>query len=118
MRNRTTNGAYAAAIGGGAILWLATAGISGKTEAWDSSLYWTVAYPLAIVLAGVLGYRFPEHPWRWGMAVMLVQAVALAITASSFGLLPLGLIMFFVLGLPAVAAASIMAKIRLRSEAA
>ena len=41
--------AYAAAIAGGAILWLAVTIISGKKEAWDSSLYWAAAYPLAIV---------------------------------------------------------------------
>jgi hypothetical protein len=35
--------AYVAAIGGGAVLWLVTTGISGKKEAWDSSLYWSVA---------------------------------------------------------------------------
>jgi hypothetical protein len=56
--------AYAAAMAGGAILWLVTTGISGKTEAWDSSLYWTVAYPLAIGLAGTLGYWAPERR-RW-----------------------------------------------------
>src|SRR5688572_7660593 len=44
--------AYAIAIIGGALLWLAATLISGKREAWDSSLYWTVAYPLSIVLAG------------------------------------------------------------------
>jgi hypothetical protein len=108
--------AYAGAIGGGALLWLVTIGISGKTEAWDSSLYWTVAYPLAIALAGGLGYWAPEKPWRWGMAVMLAQAVALAVASSDFGLLPLGLILFSVLALPAVGLARLMAKIRLRSE--
>lgn len=35
--------AYAIAIVGGALLWLAATLVSGKREAWDSSLYWTVA---------------------------------------------------------------------------
>lgn len=107
--------AYAGALGGGALLWLVSAGISGKTEAWDSSLYWTIAYPLAIALAGGLGYWAPEKPWRWGLAVMLAQALALAVSSSGFGLLPLGLILFTILALPAVALAKLMAKIRLRS---
>jgi len=108
--------AYAIAIVGGAALWLATAAISGRREAWDSSLYWTVAYPLSIVVAGTLGYRFPEKPWRWALAVMLAQAVALAFAGSDFSLLPLGLILFAVLALPAVVLARIMAKLRLRKE--
>lgn len=115
-KNQSTT-AYAAAIGGGAILWLATAGMSGKTEAWDSSLYWTAAYPLSIGLAGYLGYRAPERPWRWGMTVMLTQAFALMVSGSDFSLLPLGLALFSVLALPAIALARFMAKIRLRSEA-
>lgn len=114
MNDKTAKTAYTIAIVGGAVLWLATVVISGRREAWDSSLYWTVAYPLSIVLAGVLGYRFPEKPWRWGLVVMLVQAVVLAITAASFGLLPLGLILFAILSLPAIGFAKLMSRMRLR----
>lgn len=97
-------------------MWLVTVGVSGKAEAWDSSLYWAAAYPLAIGFAGYLGYRAPERPWRWGLAVMLVQAVVLAVSGSDFSLLPLGLVLFSVLALPAIGLAQLMAKIRLRQE--
>lgn len=110
--------AYLTALGGGALLWLLTAVISGRTEAWDSGLYWIVAYPLAIVLAAGLGYVYPERPWRWGLTVMLAQAVVLAATASGFGLLPLGLLVFAFLALPAIGAARLMARIRIRSGTA
>jgi len=106
--------AYTIASVAGAILWLGTAALSGRREAWDSSLYWTVAYPLAIAVAGTLGYLVPERPWRWALAVMLTQALALAIAASSFGLFPLGLIMFGVLALPAMGVASWAAAVRHR----
>lgn len=106
--------AYSIAIVGGALLWLATIALTGQREAWDSSLYWTVAYPLSIALAGGLGYQAPEKPWRWGLAVMLAQAVTLALTTASFGLLPLGLILFAVLALPAIGLARFAARIRLR----
>lgn len=114
MNDEETKYAYTAAIAGGAILWLVTTGISGKSEAWDSRLYWMITYPLAISLAGGLGYWIPKKPWRWGLTVMLVQAVVLVITGSGFGLLPLGLIFFSILALPAVVFAHITAKIRLR----
>lgn len=107
--------AYLAAIAGGAILWLATAALAGRSEAWDSPLYWQLAYPLAIVGAGVLGYRFPQRPWRWGLAIMLAQALALTLSATSFGLLPLGLVMFGVLAVPPMAAARFAAWLRRRS---
>ena len=113
MNANKTTWAYVAAMGGGALLWFATAVISGKAEAWDSSLYWTATYPLALGLAAGLGYWAPERPWRWGLTVMLAQAAALALASSDFGLLPLGLVLFSVLALPAVALARIMAGIRL-----
>ncbi len=108
--------AYRAAIAGGALLWLATAALSGRTEAWDSPLYWTITYPLTVGLAGWLGYRAPERPWRWGLSALLAQAVALAVTAADFGLLPLGLLLFSVLALPAVGLARFTAGLRLRRE--
>jgi hypothetical protein len=117
MNDRATTIAYTTAIVGGAILWLATAAISGRGEAWDSSLYWMGAYPLAVALAGALGFWVPEKPWRWGLAVMLVQAVLLTFSGSDFSLLPLGLILFAILALPAIAVASRAASFRLRKEA-
>lgn len=116
MSQRTT-WAWTAAIAGGALLWLVAAVASGKREAWDASVYWTVAYPLSIALAGVLGYRVPGKPWRWGLAVMWAQALVLIVSGSDFGLLPLGLIMFSILALPAIFVATLAARFRLRRRA-
>jgi peptidoglycan/LPS O-acetylase OafA/YrhL len=109
---------YVAAALAGATLWISTSIISGRTEAWDSPLYFSVAYPLAIALAGVLGYLFPHKAWRWGLTVMLVQALVLVVAAKSFGLLPLGMLLFGVLALPPIIAARIMATIRRKRDAA
>ena len=104
---------YVIAIIGGISLWLLTSLISGRAEAWDAPMYWTVTYPLAILLAGVLGYRAPRRAWRWGLVVMLVQAPVLLLTSGgSMNLLPLGLALFAILSLPAIAAATFGAKIR------
>ncbi len=106
--------AYAAAIAGGALLWIATAAASGRTEAWDTPAYWSVAYPLSIALAGALAYAAPDRPWRWALAVMWSQALVLALTAGSFGLLPLGLALFAVLALPPIGVANLAARMRRR----
>ena len=107
--------AYLIAILGGASLWLLTSLISGRAEAWDAPMYWTVTYPLAILLAGVLGYRAPRRAWRWGLVVMLVQAPVLLLTSGgSMNLLPLGLALFAILALPAIAAATFGAWMRMR----
>ena len=104
------------AIIGGAVLWQATAMISGKTEAWDTSSYWTVTYPLSIILNGWLGYQFPEKPWRWGFSVMFGQAGMMILSNSDYSLLPLGLILFGLLALPAAGLAQITARLRLPSQ--
>jgi len=114
MNGRAEKAAYAIAVVGGAALWIATAKVSGQVEAWEDSLYWSVAYPLSIALAGSLGYSVLRKPWRWGLAVMLAQAFVHALTTSSLVLLPLGLTMFGVLALPAMGAALIMAALRKR----
>lgn len=107
---------YVFALVGGALLWLGAMALSGRAEAWDSPLYWKLAYPLALLLAGVLGYLKPERAWRWGLAVLLVQpAVMLLTSGSSFALLPLGLILFAILAIPAMLAARLGARMRLRS---
>jgi hypothetical protein len=97
--------AYAVALVAGAALWIATSAASGRREAWDSTLYWTLAYPAAIAAAAVLAYLAPDRPWRWALALMWAQAATLAISTSSLGLLPLGLILFGVLAVPPLGAA-------------
>ena len=62
MNDRAVKIAYMLAIIGGAVLWQATAMISGKTEVWDDSSCWTVTYPLSILFSGWFGYQFPEKP--------------------------------------------------------
>ena len=104
------------ALAVGAALWLGTAALSGRREAWDSPLYWSAAYPLCIALAALLAYFAPERPARWAFAVMLVQPIAMLLSSGGdFGLLPLGLILFAILALPAFAAAKVAASIRARA---
>jgi hypothetical protein len=55
--------AYGIAIVAGTVLWVVTSAVSGKAEPWDASIYWTIAYPVAIALSGLLGYVFPQRPW-------------------------------------------------------
>ena len=106
MRPLTNAQAYAIAAATGAGLWLAVMLMSGKREAWDSPLYWIAAYPAGIAVAGALGYFAPARPWRWSFALMSAQAATMVVAASSFGLLPLGLIMFAALALPGAAVAA------------
>lgn len=116
MNDRAVKIGYTLAIIGGAVLWQASATISGKSEAWDDPSYWSVTYPLSILFAGWLGYHFSEKPWRWGFSIMFGQAGMMMLSNSSFGLLPLGLILFGLLALPVAVFAQIIARIRLHVQ--
>jgi hypothetical protein len=113
MRNDTKL-ALGIALGASTMLWVMTAVASGRREPWDAGGYWTVAYPLALALAGLLGYAFPAGPWRWALAVIFTQVPVMIAAGSGLGLLPLGVALLAVLALPAVAIAGVAAKIRAR----
>ncbi len=110
--------AYRLSIVAGLVLWVLTAVIGGRAEPWDTPLYWVVSYPLAILIAGFLGYVFPQRPWRWALVVMFMQVVVMLFGGSGLGLLPLGLIFLGVLSLPAIALAKLASAISLRRAAA
>jgi hypothetical protein len=112
----TSKVSYGIAIIAGAVLWTLTAATGGRSEPWDTPGYWSVAYPLAVVLSGVLGYLFPRGAWRWAAALRFMQAPVMIISGAGFGLFPMGLIALGVLSLPAVALASIAAKVSLRTR--
>jgi len=102
---------YAVAIIGGAAYWTLAAAIAGEREPWDDPSYWSIAYPLSIVLAAVLGYVFPHRPWRWALVLTFMQAVVMILGGSGLGLLPIGLVLLGILSLPAIAAAVMAAKL-------
>lgn len=111
---RTSKLAFAIAVVAGTLLWATTSMISNKVEPWDAAGYWTVAYPLAIGIAGFLGYLAPERPWRWALVIMFTQVIVMVAGGSGLGLLPLGLILLAILSVPAVVVARFGAAVRIR----
>lgn len=108
--------AFVLAALAGAALWLVTSSLSGRHEAWDAPMYWSATYPAAILVSGLLGYLSVDGAWRWGLVIMLAQAVTMALVSSDFGLLPLGLIMFAILAVPPMLVARFAAGLRSRSS--
>lgn len=97
----------------GISLWFWAALASGAREPWDVPLYWNAVYPVAMVVAGALGYAFPERPWRWALTMFIAQFVAMTLRASELGnLWPLGLLMFVALSLPGMAFGKVGAWLR------
>jgi peptidoglycan/LPS O-acetylase OafA/YrhL len=99
----------------GMVLWISVSFISGKKEAWDANVYWTVAYPVAIVLSGLLGLFYPKWAWRWPLALFVFQFVGMVVRSGELGnLWPLGLLLFIALSVPGILAAQAAAWLRAR----
>lgn len=114
--NDTSKVGYGIAIIAGVVLWTLTAATGGRSEPWDAPGYWSVGYPLAVVLSGGLGYLFPRGAWRWAAALMFMQAPVMIFSGAGLSLFPMGLIALAVLSLPAVALAVIAARLSLRTR--
>ena len=111
MPRRSTAGAVAIAAVAGAAIWYATAILTARREPWDATAYWVVAYPIAIAVCAVLGYRYPDRPWRWALVLFWSQFLAMGVRNGELGgLWPLGLVMFGVIAVPGIVAARVAAR--------
>jgi hypothetical protein len=97
------------AAAGGAVIWVLIVAATGKREAWDSSLYFSVGMPALCALAAVLGFIEPKRTWRWGIAPLAGQFVSMLLMVGPGSLLPLGMIVFGVLSIPPIIAARLAA---------
>jgi hypothetical protein len=100
--------AYALSVVTGMVLWFAAMASSGKREPWDEPSYWSVVYPAAIIVSGLLGFFFSNRSWRWPLALFCGQFLAPTIRAGELGnLWPLGLLLFLVMSVPGIAVAKL-----------
>jgi hypothetical protein len=103
----------AAALGGAAV-WAAISLVSGRSEAWDSGLYFAVGLPVVCLMSLVFGYFWPSRSWRWGVAPFVGQFLWMLVSQGPGNLLPLGMAVFAVFCLPAVFLARVGASIATR----
>jgi peptidoglycan/LPS O-acetylase OafA/YrhL len=85
-------------LGVGAATWIVVAMYGGRREAWDSELYWTFVMPAIALTAGIVSYKVPVRTWRWAMFPFAAQALVGFVQNPTANLLPLGLIMFAIVG--------------------
>ncbi|MFL6579449.1 MAG: hypothetical protein ACJ8G2_01800 [Burkholderiales bacterium] len=106
MKNKETR-FYVIAFMAGALVWILISAISGRKEAWDSPWYFSIGYPAICLTALAMGFYVPKRSWRWGVTPFAGQFAWLLISEGVGNLLPLGIIAFAVMSLPAVVAAKV-----------
>lgn len=60
------------------LYWQMFAWRANVVEPWDATAYWTFAYPLSVMLAGVVGWHVRNQAWAIGMITSFAQLPVMA----------------------------------------
>jgi len=86
---------------------------SGRREAWDSPIFWTVGLPVAALAALLIGFAAQRPAWRWTVLIAPSQVLTMMLRSGEIGgLWPLTLVLSSILSAPFVAAAFIGSRLR------
>lgn len=97
----------------GVALELGIHALSGRREAWDSPLYWTLGLPAAGVASVVIGFLSRGSDWRWAVAIVPSQVMTMMVRSGEIsGLWPLMLILSSILSTPFVIASFVGSRFR------
>jgi len=89
----------------GVLVWAVISAISGRREAWDSSLYFQAGLPVLYLGSLGLGYLHPHRSWFYGFLPFAGQFIWMITVHGLGNLWPLGLAFMTVLSIPAMIAA-------------
>jgi len=90
--------------------------VTGKKEAFDSELYFSVGIPIMCVLIFALSYWFPEKPWRWTVSMAVGQSIAIASGGGSPTLWPLAMFAMAALSIPQLITGIVASKLANRNK--
>jgi hypothetical protein len=111
MLNRQTTMLLSAGIG--VCLELGIHALSGRREAWDSPLFWTLGLPAAALASAALGYFARPGDWRWAALVVPSQVMTMMARSGELGgLWPLAVALSAILSAPFVLASFVGSRFR------
>ncbi len=101
--DRTTRGLrkpYVVAATFGMVFWWLIVLLDGVPDAWDADIYWSAVYPLQFIVCAILGWRFRQRAWSYGLVLALAQLVPMLIPPDDLNLLPLATALLLLLAIP------------------
>ena len=86
---------------------------TGRREAWDSPIYWTIGLPAGALAALLIGFAARRPAWLWTVVIAPSQVLTMMLRSGEIGgLWPLTLALSSILSAPFVAAAFIGSRLR------
>jgi hypothetical protein len=108
---RSQRAALLASVATGVVLELGIGAMSGRREAWDSGLYWSIGLPAALVVSAGVGYLAGRRGWYWTGLIVPSQVTAMMLRSGEIGgLWPLMVLLSSVLGAPFLLAAFVASR--------
>lgn len=91
----------------GAAVWFGIAVLTEQPANWGNPAYLHFGLPICALFCAALGFLEPEHPWAWGLVMMVSQGALLALTVppGHDALLLTALGSMALLAIPTIAAA-------------
>lgn len=87
--------------------------LSGRREAWDSPLYWTLGLPVVAALSVAIGLVSERSDWLWTFLIVPSQVTTMMVRGGEIGnLWPLAAALSSILSAPFVAAAFVGSRFR------
>lgn len=89
---------------------------TGRREAWDSDVYWTLGLPIAMLVSVLAGFISQGRDWLWAAAVVPAQVTTMMATSGDIlgglSLWPLMVALSSVLSAPFIGAAYVGSRFR------
>jgi len=97
----------------GVALELGVHALSGRSEAWDSAIYWTAGLPIALAISVAIGALSVRREWLWTFLIVPSQVTTMMVRSGEIGTLwPLTLVITSILGAPFVVASFVGSRFR------
>ncbi len=91
---------FAVTAAAGALVWLGISWASDRREPWDSDIFWSIGFPLMLLINCLSAFVDPHRLILRGLASVSLQPVVMMVMAGEVGsMFPLGLIVFGIFGI-------------------
>jgi len=85
-------------------------------EPWDAPLYWTVAYPLAVGVSGIVGWFLRSRGWIAGAVINLAQMPIILLNNGLGPLWAVGLLILILMTIPAASLSALAGRLAIRRQ--